>query len=132
VTLNVFGSAPAGLTPFGESEKGEGDRIRLLDFVGESAIFEIVGPKEITTTNYGVKTAIECSVVVLKGDGLRFEDCLIFGAAPVDQMKGLAGQTIVAEIEAYDTKQGGKAPRLKAPSEAAIAAAKAYSEKASA
>lgn len=126
MALSVFGSAPATLTPF-EEGSGGGDRIRLLDFVGESAIFEIVGPKEVKTS-YGVKTAIECSVTVLKGDGLVFRDALIFGAAPVDQMKGLAGQTIVAEIEAYDTSQGGKAPRLKAPSPAAVEAAAKFAK----
>ena len=124
--LNVFGSAPAGLTAFKEG----GDDFHLVDHVGKHAIFQVMGPEEVNTAKYGLKTAVKAEVAVLDGsDVIEFADVLIFNAAPVSQLKGLAGQTTVALIEQYETKQGNMAPRLAEPTPAAIAAAEAHLKK---
>lgn len=124
--LNVFGSQPAGLTAFDES-MGGGDDFRLAENVGKALIVSVHGPKEVSTS-YGPKTAISCDVVVLAedGTGTPYTNVLIFNAAPVDQMKGLAGQKVVAIVGTYETKQGGKAPRFEAPTPAIIAAAEKF------
>lgn len=125
--VNVFGSGPKGLQPF--TDKGfDGDDFRLVEHVGKAAIFKVHGPKEITTNRYGVKTAIQADVVVLDadGEGKEFSNVLIFNAAPVDQLKGLTGQEVVAQIEEYESNAGGKAPRLAEPSQASIAAAEKF------
>jgi hypothetical protein len=125
--LNVFGSNPAGLTPFNEKQGG-GDDYRLAEHIGANVIIAIAGPKEVTTQRYGVKTAISCDIVDLASDGTgkEYKDVLIFNAAPVDQLKGLAGQTIVATIGSYETKSGGSAPRFEAPSPEVVAVAEKY------
>lgn len=117
--MNIFGSEPATLSAFKDREVG-GDDFRLAEHVGKGVVLTVHGPKEVTTANYGVKTAISVDAVVLEADGTSksFQDALIFNAAPVDQLRNYAGQTIVAEIETYTAKSGTKAPRLKAPSDA--------------
>lgn len=117
--LNIFGSQPASLSAFKDREIG-GDDFRLAEHVGKGLIIKVHGPKEVQTANYGVKTAISVDVVVLNADGSgqRFEDALIFNAAPVDQLRGYAGQTIVAEVVTYTAKSGTQAPKLDAPSDA--------------
>lgn len=127
--LSVFGDSPAGLSAFEDPGVGGGDDFRMAENIGASVIVTVHGPKEVSTANYGVKTAISCDVVVLrddKGNGDKFENVLIFNAAPVDQMKGSAGQTLAAKIGSYDTKQGGKAPKFEEPDAAVVAAAEAY------
>ena len=118
--LSVFGDAPASLVPFAES--GGGDKFSPLEHVGANLLIRVVGPKEVTT-GYGVKTAIECSEIVVitgKGEPVRFSDALIFSAAIVDQLRGRAGQVTVAKVVTYETKQGGKAPKLDAPDADAV------------
>lgn len=124
--LSVFGSQPAGLVPFNES-MGGGDDFRMAEHAGAAVIVSVQGPKDVSTS-YGPKTAIACDVVELApdGSGQKYSDVLIFNAAPVDQLKGLAGQQIVAVIGTYETKQGGKAPRFEAPTPEVIAAAEKY------
>ena len=124
--LNVFGSQPAGLIPFDGSQSG-GDDFRIAENVGKTLIVKVHGPKEVNTS-YGEKTAISADVVVLgeDGNGEAFSNVLIFNAAPVDQLKGHAGQSIVATVGTYETKQGGDAPRLEAPSPEAVALAEKY------
>lgn len=126
--LNVFGDKPAGLTAFTDPGPGGGDDFRIAEHIGSAVIVTVHGPKEVATS-YGPKTAISADVVVLeddKGAGTRYADVLIFNAAPVDQMKSQAGQTLAAVIGSYETKQGGKAPRLEAPSPEVVKAAEAY------
>lgn len=127
--LSVFGdSSPAGLSSFVDTGVG-GDDFRMAEHIGAAVIVTVHGPKEVNTTNYGLKTAISCDVVVLdddKGNGTRYENVLIFNAAPVDQMKGSAGQTLAATIGSYDTKQGGKAPKFEEPTPEVVKAAEAY------
>lgn len=127
MALSVFGSAPAGLTAFSESAGG-GDDFRLVEHVGEVLIITVHGPKEVATAAYGVKTAISCDVVALAANAepAVYKDVLIFNAAPVDQLRGSAGQTVVAAVELYETKQKSKAPRLAAPSPEGMKAAEAY------
>lgn len=126
---SIFGDKPAGMTPFAESGS-TGDDFRISEHVGKTAIFTIHGPVEKQTNLYGVKTAISLDVVVLNADGsgTPFKDSLVFNAAPVDQMKGLTGQTIIATIESYKSKQGTMAPRLAVPDAAAQALAEAYAK----
>ncbi len=127
--FSVFGDQPKGLTPFEETApEDRRPSLRLLDHVGKAAIFTIAGPVE-KNTKYGLKTAVSCPVVVVldgKNEPVVYTDSLIFGQAPVDQLKGRAGQTIVALIGSYDSATGGKAPRLEAPTAAALAAAEEY------
>lgn len=126
--LSVFGSAPAGLTPFDPGRGGDND-FRLAEHVGSAVIVKVQGPEEVKTS-YGLKTAVKCDVVVLDkgldGKGTVYSDCLIFNAAPVDQIKGLAGQMIVATVGTYETKQGSQAPRFEAPTPEVIAAAEKF------
>lgn len=124
---SIFGDKPAGLTPFTESGS-TGDDFRIAEHVGKTLILTIHGPVEKSTNLYGVKTAISLDAVVLNADGTGtpYKDSLVFNAAPVDQMKGLAGQTIIATVEAYKSKTGTMAPRLAAPDEAAQALAAKY------
>ena len=128
--LSVFGDNPATLTSFSDPGVGGGDDFRMAEHVGAWVIVSVQGPKEVTTSQYGLKTAIACDVVVLdqkkEGQGEKFENVLIFNAAPVDQMKGLAGQTVAATIESYNTKQGGKAPKFGEPTPEVVKAAEAY------
>lgn len=125
--LNIFGDQPATLTAFQERATG-GDDFRLAEHVGKGVILTVIGPKEVPTANYGVKTAINVDAVVLEADGTgkKYEDALIFNAAPVDQLKGLAGQTLVAQITTYTAKSGTQAPKLEAPSDAVQKAAQKY------
>lgn len=128
MSVNVFGSAPAGsngLEAF--ADKGfDGDDFRLVEHVGKSAIFTVHGPKNVNTRN-GAKDAVQVDVVVLDGDkGQKFDNVLIFNQVPVDQLRGLSGRTTVAAITTYETKSGGQAPKLDAPSESDLAAAKKY------
>ena len=125
--MNIFGDQPATLAAFQERPVG-GDDFRLAEHVGKGVIVEVLGPKEVQTNLYGVKTAVNVNVVVLEADGTgrRYDDALIFNAAPVDQLKGLAGQKIVAQVTSYKSKQGTQAPKFEAPSEAVQAAANKY------
>lgn len=125
--LNIFGDKPATLSAFQERPVG-GDDFRLAEHVGKGVIVEVLGPKEVQTNLYGVKTAMNVNVVVLEADGSgkKYEDVLIFNAAPLDQLKGLAGQTIIAQVTTYKSKQGTQAPKFEAPSEAVVAAANKY------
>jgi hypothetical protein len=128
MALSVFGDKPAGLTSFVDSGV-TGDDFRMAEHVGKAVIVSVRGPVEKATANYGVKTAISCDVVVLdddKGNGTKYEDVLIFNAAPVSQMKDKAGQTIAAVIVSYDTKQGGQAPKFDEPTADVVKAAEAY------
>lgn len=136
----VFGAKPAGLTPFAETDPEDRDDFRISDHIGRTVIINVVGPTEIETNDYGTKTAIECSVVLLdedgKGGGTVFDDVLIFNSAPVAQLKKLAGQRIVALVDQYETKQSKSrknkkdgpqmAPRLDTPSPEMVKAAELY------
>jgi len=126
MALNVFGDSPASIVNFSETLSG-GDDFRLAENIGESLIITVSGPKEVTTS-YGVKTAIECPEIIRVSDGAKFTSVLIFNAAPVDQLRSSAGQKVLVTVDAYETKQGGKAPRFAAPSEAVQKAAAALSE----
>lgn len=129
MALSVFGNDPAGLSSFVDSGVGDGDDFRMAEHVGASVIVTVHGPKEVTTNKYGLKTAISCDVVVLgekEGEGTKYENVLIFNAAPVDQMKSSAGQTLAAKIGDYETKQGGRAPKFEEPTDEVIKAAEAY------
>lgn len=125
--MNIFGDKPATLAAFQDRSSG-GDDFRLAEHVGKGVIVEVLGPKEVQTNLYGPKTAINVNVVVLEADGTgkKYEDALIFNAAPVDQLKGLAGQTIVAQVATYKSRQGTQAPKFEAPSDAVQAAAQKY------
>ena len=127
--VNIFGDQPASLSAFKDREIG-GDDFRLAEHVGKGLVLTVHGPKEVQTANYGVKTAISVDAVVLEKDGSHkeFKDALIFNAAPVDQLKGYAGQTIVAQVETYTAKSGTQAPRLAAPSDDVQKAAEAVSK----
>lgn len=122
--LSVFGENPAGLKAF-KDDGPSGDEYRLAENVGKSLIITVIGPKEITTKRYGVKTAVMCDLVELQDDGTGkpFKNIAIFNAAPVDQLKPLAGQTIVATIGTYEKKSGGQAPRFEEPTPEVVAAA---------
>lgn len=126
--VNVFGSAPAGLTPFKDTGL-DGDDFRMLDHVGKAGIFKVQGPQEVTT-KYGLKTAIKTDVVIIDWVGgapaKEFSDVLIFSQVPVTQLKALAGQTTVAVIAAFETRTGGTAPKLAEPSQAAVTAAEKH------
>lgn len=126
--MNIFGDQPATLQSFKDREIG-GDDFRLAEHVGKGVIITVLGPKEVQTANYGLKTAIAVNAVVLNADGTgkAYDDALIFNAAPVDQLKGSAGQTLVAQITTYTAKSGTQAPKFEAPSEAVQAAAQKYS-----
>ena len=128
MALNVFGSAPASLTAFNETMSG-GDDFRLAENIGAHLIITVTGPKEVSTS-FGVKTAIEASKVVALGatpaDAKVYTDVLIFNAAPVDQLKGSAGQSVIVTVDTYETKQGGKAPRFTAPTAEVVTSAEAY------
>lgn len=123
MALNVFGSAPAGLQAFEDKGFG-GDDFRLVEHIGKAGIFKVQGPQDVNTRN-GLKTAIKADVTIFDGEGgsQEFSDVLIFNMAPVDQLKPYAGQEIVALIGEYESKSGGKAPKLEAPTQAVIAAA---------
>lgn len=125
--MNIFGDTPASLATFQESQRG-GDDFRMAEHVGKGVILTVLGPKEVQTNLYGPKTAINVNVVVLEADGTgkKYDDALIFNAAPVDQLKGLAGQTLVAQVTTYETKQKSRAPKFEAPSAAVQEAAKKY------
>lgn len=128
--FNVFGDEAKSLVPFEETApEDRGPNLRLLDHVGKAGIFTVAGVKEVQTQRYGMKPAIEVpEAVILDSDGSSevFTDQLVFGTAPVDQMKGRAGQTFVAIIGSYESKSGTVAPRLEAPTQAAVKAAEAY------
>lgn len=128
MSLNVFGDQPASLAAFKDREMSNGDDFRIAEHVGKVVILKVHGPKDVQTANYGVKTAISLDAVVLddEGKGTEFTDALVFNAAPVDQLKGYAGQTIVAVVDSYTAKSGTKAPRLAAPNEEQQALAAKY------
>ena len=126
--VNVFGSTPAGLTPFKDTGLS-GDDFRMLDHVGKAGIFKVQGPEEIKT-KFGLKTAIKADVVVVDWiagtPAQEFSDALIFSSVPVSQLKALAGQTTVAVIDTFETKTGGTAPKLAEPPAAAVTAAEKF------
>lgn len=130
--MNIFGDKPASLTTFADREQGSGDDFRIAEHVGKGVIVSVHGPKEVQTANYGVKTAISADVVVLNADGTgqEFKDALIFNAAPVDQLKGYAGQSIVAQVTTYTAKSGTQAPKFEAPTPDVQKAAETYKSKA--
>lgn len=128
MALSVFGDKPAGLTAFTDSGTGDGDDFRMAEHIGDAVIVTVHGPKEVNTARYGLKTAISCDVVVLdgKGGGTKYEDVLIFNAAPVDQLKNKAGQMIAATIGSYESKSGTVAPRFEEPTPEVVKAAEKY------
>ena len=123
--MNIFGDQPKTLTAF-EDKGSSGDSFRLAEHVGKGAIVTVIGTKEVNTANYGKKTALNVDVVVLDDEPAEFKDALIFNAAPLDQMKGYAGQTVVVDIVTYQSKSGTKAPKFEAPSEETQKRANAY------
>ena len=126
--LNVFGSKPAGsegLVAF--ADKGfDGDDFRLIEHVGKAAIIRVHGPEQVNTKN-GLKTAVKADVTVIgnDGNGQKYENVLIFNQVPVQQLSEYAGQTTVARIDTYETKQGNTAPKLDDATEADVKAATA-------
>lgn len=129
MALSVFGDKPAGLSAFTDPGVSGGDDFRMAEHVGSAVIVTVHGPKEVNTSRYGLKTAISCDVVVLeddKGNGTAYKDVLIFNAAPVDQLKGSAGQTLAAVIGSYESKSGTKAPKFEEPTADVVKAAEAY------
>ena len=123
--MNIFGSEAKTLTAF-EDKGGEGSDFRLAEHVGKGAIISVIGTKQVKTANYGEKTAVNVDVVVLTDEPQEFKDALIFNAAPVDQLKAYAGQTVVVDIVTYTAKSGTKAPKFEAPSEDTQKRAQAY------
>lgn len=124
--MNIFGNEPKTLTAF-EDKGGDGADFRLAEHVGKGLIITVLGTKQVKTQNYGEKTAVNVDVVVLDAEPVEFKDALIFNAAPVDQLKGYAGQTIVADVVTYTAKSGTQAPKFDAPSEETQKRAEAYS-----
>lgn len=130
MALNVFGSAPASLVPFDEAAPS-GDSFKPIEHIGASVIFSVEGPDTIATKYDPAKSVVRCAKVVvldrsLNGEGKALSNIVVFATAIVDQLKNLTGQTTVATIGSYETKQGGEAPRLEAASREAIAAAEKY------
>lgn len=126
--MNIFGDNPKTLTSFEDKGGDGGPDFRIAEHVGKGLIISVIGTKEVQTANYGKKTAVNVDVVVLDDTPLEFKDALIFNAAPVDQLRGYAGQTIVADVVTYTAKSGTKAPKFDAPSEDTQERANAYTE----
>lgn len=123
--VNVFGTKPAGLKTFVDTGF-DGDDFRLAEHIGKAGIFTVHGPEEVNTRN-GLKTAVKADVVILDGTGgKKFSGVLIFNQVPVSQLSASAGQTLVALIDSYEAKSGGRAPKLAEPTPAAVQAAEAY------
>lgn len=126
--VSVFGAAPAaGLVPFAEPEQG--DDFVLKEHEGATLILDVVGVIQKETKLYGVKPAVELTRVVSLKAGREpqvFSNVLLFQSAPVSQLRASAGQTVVAEVVSYATKQGGTAYKLGPTDPAGLSAAQKF------
>lgn len=129
MSLDVFGNG-GELEGFVQPER-DGDDFVVKDHVGATLVLSIVGAKTVKTKAYGEKDAIECDVAVIGDDGsvTEYPDSLIFSTAIVGQLRKMAGRTMAATIEAYQSDYGTTGYKLGEPNAKQLAAAKAATSK---